>query len=102
MKFQQPHSLAKDEARRRVEKLTRHWQQKHGVNVTWDGDAAHLVGTVNGITFDASVVVSERQVDAEGSDPGILVRAMATAYFKRKLATYLDPKKSIEDLDRQA
>ena len=102
MKFQQPHSLAKDEARRRVERLTRHWQEKHGVNVTWDGDAARLVGAVNGISFDAKVVISERQVDAEGTDPGILVRALATAYFKRKLADYLDPKKSFEELDRQA
>jgi hypothetical protein len=102
MKFQQPHSLAKDEALRRIEKLTSHWQKKHGVNVTWDGDSARLVGTVSGINFDAKVVVAERRVDAEGTDPGMLVRAMATAYFKKKLADYLDPKKSLDDLERQA
>jgi hypothetical protein len=102
MKFQQPHSLPKEEALRRIEKLTRHWQTKHGVNVTWTGDSARLVGTVSGISFDAKVVVAERQVDAEGTDPGMLVRAMATAYFKKKLADYLDPRKSLEDLERQA
>ncbi len=101
MKFQQPHSLPKDEALRRIEKLTRHWQTKHGLNVTWTGDSARLVGTVSGIAFDAKVVVAERQVDAEGTDPGMLVRAMATAYLKKKLAYYLDPKKTLDDLDRQ-
>lgn len=102
MKFSQPHTLGKDEAKRRVERLTNYWHTQYGVNVDWQGDKAQFKGKVKGIEFDANVTVGDGSIDAEGTDPGFLVRAAATAYLKKKLSDYLDPSKSPEELDRLA
>lgn len=98
MKFEQPHQLAKDEAKRRLTLLLEHWQSRYGMNVTWDGDSAKVIGKVKGIDFDAGLTVADASVRAEGTDPGLLLRAAATAYLKKKLAAYLDPAKSAEDI----
>ncbi len=102
MKFSQPHSLGKDEAKRRVDRLTSYWHSEYGVAVDWQGDQARFRGSVKGITFDANVTVNDTSIDAEGTDPGFLVRAAATAYLKMKLSAYLDPAKSSEDIERLA
>lgn len=102
MKFSQPHSLGKDEAKRRVERLTSYWHSRYGVTVDWQGDQARFCGSVKGIDFDANVTIADGSIEAEGTDPGFLVRAAATAYLKKKLSDYLDPSKSTEDLERLA
>ncbi|MDR0966596.1 MAG: polyhydroxyalkanoic acid system family protein [Myxococcales bacterium] len=99
MKLSQKHSLDKAEAQRRVEKLTDFWKREYGVNVTWTGDRAHFLGDVKGIHFDAHVTVGDNAIDAEGSDPGLMIRAVATTYLKKKLADYLNPAKKLEDLE---
>ncbi|MGC4113692.1 MAG: polyhydroxyalkanoic acid system family protein [Myxococcales bacterium] len=91
MKFDQSHALGKDEAKKRIERLADYWKTKYGVAVNWNGDSARLVGAVKGINFDATLTVRDTLVDAEGTDPGLLMRAVATAYLKKKLAVYLDP-----------
>lgn len=98
MKFDHPHSLGKDEARRRIERLSAYWSSQYGVAVSWVGDSAHLNGSVKGVTFDATLTVGQAKVEAEGTDPGILMRAVTTAYLKKKLALYLDPSKRAEDI----
>lgn len=102
MKFSQVHSLGKDEAKRRVERLTNYWHEQYGVSVDWQGDNARFRGSVKGIVFDANVTVNDRSIDAEGTDPGLLVRSVATAYLKKKLSDYLDPSKSVEEIERMA
>ncbi|HEY3452787.1 MAG TPA: polyhydroxyalkanoic acid system family protein [Myxococcales bacterium] len=91
MKFDHPHTLGKDEAKKRIERLADYWKTRYGVAVTWTGDSGRLVGAVKGITFDATLTVRETLVEAEGTDPGLLMRAVTTAYLKKKLALYLDP-----------
>jgi len=98
MKFDHPHTLGKDEARRRIERLADYWKTRYAVAVTWTGDSARLVGSVKGVTFDATLTVHERLVDALGTDPGMLMRAITTAYLKKKLALYLDPSVRPEDI----
>ncbi len=99
MKFEHPHSLGKEEAKRRIERLSSHWQARYGVAVAWFGDSARLTGAAKGIAFDATLTVADTHVAAEGTDPGILMRALVTGYFKRKLTDYLNPSKSIDDLE---
>jgi len=98
MKFDHPHSLGKDEAKRRIERLADYWKTQYGVSVSWNADSARLVGAVKGINFDATLTVRDGSVDAEGTDPGMLMRAVTTAYLKKKLAIYLDPKVRPEDI----
>ncbi len=100
MKFNHPHALGKEEAMRRVQRLASYWHDAYGVTVTWDGDSAHLKGSVKGIAFDAHLTVRDAQIEAEGTDPGLLLRAAAAGYLKKKLADYLDPKKSDDDLQK--
>ena len=54
---------------------------------------------MKGIHFDAQVTVGDREINAEGSDPGLMIRAVATTYLKKKLAEYLDPAKSLDALE---
>ncbi len=98
MKFDHPHTLGKDEAKKRIERLAGYWQSKYGVAVSWEGDSARLVGAVKGINFDATLTVRDGQVDAEGTDPGMLMRAVTTAYLKKKLAIYLDPNVPVDSI----
>jgi len=98
MKLEQSHTLGKDEARRRIERLANYWSTNYGVGVNWNGDSARFVGTVKGISFDAVLTISEKQVNAEGNDPGFLMRAIVTGYLKKKIATYLDPSVRPEDI----
>lgn len=102
MKFQQPHELTREEARARIQKLLDYWHTHHGVGVDWSGDSARVHGKVKGFNFDATLAVREHAVDAEGTDPGFLLRAAATAYLKRKLADYLDPSKAIDQVGKHA
>jgi len=85
-----PHSLGKQEARHRIECLSTHWRDKYGVSVCWEGDSASSKGSVKGVAFDAKLTISETRVEAQGTDPGFLMRTMATAYIKNKLSHYLD------------
>jgi len=94
LKFEVPHSLPKDEARRRIEALLTYWSQKYGMKCVWTGDAAKVTGKAVGVTIDANLQVTERSVGGEAADPGFLLRAQATKYLKAKLADFLDPRKT--------
>jgi hypothetical protein len=100
MKFNLAHGLSKESARARLETLFGIWQSKYGVNVAWTGDSARLFGTVKGVSFDATLTVGERGIDATGPDPGFVMRAAVTAYLKRKLGEFLDPRKLDADIGK--
>jgi len=97
--FHVSHSLPQAEARRRIEKLTQHWA-KHGIHSTWNGDEARLQGKVLGMTLDATLRVTDKTVGGEATDPGLLLRGQAKRYLTHKFETWLDPKKSLEELER--
>lgn len=99
IKLDIPHTLAKGEAKQRVEKLLGYWSNKYGVSAHWSGDSAKLSGKVMGISLSADLEVREGKVDGEATDPGFLFRDKAKKYLTEKFARYLDPKKSLADLD---
>ena len=100
MKFEQAHTMGRDEARKRIEALADYWHNHYGVAVAWTGDSAKVAGTVKGVVFDATLVVGEHSIAAEGTDPGVLMRTIIVAYLKRKLIEYLNPAKRVEELLR--
>jgi hypothetical protein len=91
LKFDVPHSLSKDEARKRVESLAQHWGSKYGVTTTWNGDSAQLSGKVMGITIDATLQISDNRVGGEATDPGMLFREKARRYLTEKFSEALGP-----------
>ena len=97
--FHVAHTLSQAEAKQRIEKLTQHWA-KHGIQSTWSGDEAKIHGKVMGISLDATLRVTDKTVGGEATDPGLLLRGQAKKYLTHKFQTWLDPKKSIEELEK--
>jgi hypothetical protein len=98
LKFEVPHTLSKDEAKKRVEALVTYWGHKHGITAQWSGDNAHFSGKVMGISLDADLTVGDKKVGGEATDPGMLLRGQATKYLQRKFSDFLDGSKSLADL----
>lgn len=98
LKFEVPHSLPKDEVKKRVEQLLTYWGNKYGVKADWQGEGAKLVGKVMGIQLDASFVITDKAVAGEGTDPGMLLRGQAKSYLQKKFGEVLDPNKSLNDV----
>jgi hypothetical protein len=98
MKFDIPHSLPKAEVKQRVEQLLQYWSTKYGVKADWQGDGAKIAGKVMGIQLDASFVITDNQVQGEGTDPGMLLRGKAKSYLQDKFASVLDPKKTLDQV----
>lgn len=98
LKFEVPHSLPKDEVKKRVEQLLLYWGNKYGVKADWQGEGAKLVGKVMGIQLDASFVITDNAVSGEGTDPGLLLRGQAKSYLQKKFGEVLDPGKSLDDV----
>lgn len=100
MKFEVPHTLSKDDAKKRIEQLTHYWQSKYGIQSNWQGDGASMLGKVMGIKLEAKFSVTDTAVQGEGTDPGMLFRDKAKKYLTHKFSTFLDPSKSLEDLKK--
>jgi hypothetical protein len=98
MKFEVSHSLPRDEARKRVEHLLQHWGTKYGVKSDWAENGARLNGKVMGINLDATFVITDKAIQGEGTDPGILLRGQAKSYLQKKFGAVLDPTKSLADV----
>jgi hypothetical protein len=100
LKFEVPHALTREEAKKRVEALLGYWGKKYGVKASWTGDSATMSGKAMGVTLDATLTVFDTRVGGEATDPGLLLRGQAQKYLTRKFGDYLDPKKSVEQLSR--
>jgi hypothetical protein len=98
MKFEVPHSLPRDEAKKRVQQLLEHWTSKYGVKSDWKGDGAKVTGRVMGIQLDATFQITDSAVAGEGTDPGLLLRGQAKTYLQKKFGAVLDPSKSLADI----
>lgn len=100
MKFEVPHSLSKDEARKRVEQLLKYWMDKYGVKTSWSENGAKVIGKVMGINLDANFTITDGAIQGEGTDPGMLLRGQAKSYLQKKLGGVLDPSKSLDDVGK--
>ncbi len=98
MKFEVSHSLPRDEAKRRIERLVKYWNAKYSVNGAWDDRGCNLTGKAMGISLNGRLEVTDSKVGGEASDPGMLFRGKAKDYLTKKFAEYLDPKAKPEDL----
>ncbi|MCI0570532.1 MAG: polyhydroxyalkanoic acid system family protein [Myxococcaceae bacterium] len=98
MKLDVPHSLPKDEAKKRLAQLVDYWSSKYGVKSQWTGDSATVTGKVMGIALEASFEVRDGIVAGEGTDPGMLLRSKAKQYIQSKMSAFLDPSKNPADL----
>lgn len=98
MKFDIPHSLPKEEVKQRVEQLLQYWGGKYGVKADWQGEGAKIVGKVMGIQMDASFVITDKAVEGEGTDPGMLLRGQAKSYLQKKFGAVLDPNKNLDQV----
>jgi len=92
MKFEMPHELSHGEAKERMMALTGYWRRKYAVESRWTKDVARMSGTFLGVTFEATLAVSARNVVIDGPDPGFLLRSQAIGYLTRKLDEYLAAK----------
>jgi hypothetical protein len=102
LKIEVPHQLSKDEALDRAKKLLGYWGKKYGVHTDWNGDTAKMNGKVMGISLQATLVISDRGVHGEATDPGMLLRSKARKYLEQKFAMALDPQRNPEDLMSEA
>jgi hypothetical protein len=102
LKLEIPHSLPLEDARARVQALLDYWARKYNVRATWNGDKATFAGKAMGITIDGHLTLAPRQITGEASDPGMLLRGQAKKYLDRKFADYLDPKKSLADVQGES
>jgi len=93
-----PYSLEEDDALARLKALADYWQKKHGVKATWDGTDVHFDGRVKGVRFDGKVSIGGGRVYADVKTGFLAEKLGGKAYVKRKLADYLDPSNSIEEL----
>jgi Putative polyhydroxyalkanoic acid system protein (PHA_gran_rgn) len=100
IKLDVPHSLAIEEAKKRVMALFDYWGKKYGVKSAWAGDNATFAGKAIGISFDGKLSLSANKVSGEAADPGMLIRGQAQKYLTRKLGQWLDPHTSLEALLR--
>ncbi len=98
IKLEIPHTLSMDEAKARVQALLDYWGRKYGVKSSWAGDKATFAGKAMGITIDGYLTVAMGRVGGEATDPGMLLRGQATKYLQRKFGDYLDPKKTLADV----
>ena len=64
----------------------------------WAADGAKVIGKVMGINLDASFVITDKAIQGEGTDPGMLLRGQAKSYLQKKFGAVLDPSKSLADL----
>lgn len=101
LRIEHKHDLGIDDARERIRALGDYLNNKHGIGVTWTGqNEAKVLGKFMVVTIDATVTVEDKRVCFEGKDPGMLWRGKAKEYLTRKMGTYLDPGRRLEDLPR--
>jgi len=98
MQIDYPHKLGRDEARARLELLSAYLHNRHGIQVTWNGDRAAFKGKYLVVKFSGELTFGDDLVQFRGEDPGMLWRKRAVAYITGKLNRYLDPAVPLEQL----
>ncbi|MCL2625265.1 MAG: polyhydroxyalkanoic acid system family protein [Cystobacterineae bacterium] len=96
-----PHSLPPQEALQRITALVEHWYSRYGFQKNWTDNACQLKGNFMGIQLEAEIYILEDKVSGSASDPGFLLRGPAHKYLSKKMAEYLNPQLSLEEILRQ-
>lgn len=98
MHLDQPYSHTDEEAVARLVALTDYWVAAHGLKVSWDGGTATIKGRVKGVKFDGEVLVGGGHVKADVQAGFLAEKLGGRRYVEGKLADYLDPANSLEEL----
>jgi hypothetical protein len=85
------HQHSRADAHARAQMLFDYWKQRYGVQCTWTGDSAHVLGKVMGIDINAVLVVTDDSIGGDAEDPGPFVRGIAKSYITKKLQKYMHP-----------
>lgn len=97
-----PFQVSAAEALERMRALGDYFHNRHGMSMRWESDTvAHLSGRYLLIQIEGTFRLGERAVHVDGKDPGFLVRAKASDYLERKIASYLDPEVPVDQLLRE-
>ncbi|MGE5183827.1 MAG: polyhydroxyalkanoic acid system family protein [Acidobacteriota bacterium] len=99
MEIDYPYTLSDDEARARLDLLSKYLSNRHGIHVTWlDQSRAKFNGRYLVVKIDGELTLGNGHARFKGEDPGFLWRGRAKDYISGKLAKYLDPKAAISEL----
>lgn len=99
MEIDFPYVLSDQDAKSRLEILGQYLQNKHGIKVSWvDPDRARFSGKYLVVKIDGELTLKNGRAQFRGEDPGFLWRGRAKDYIESKLAKYLDPRTTANDL----
>lgn len=94
-------TMSKEDARARLQALGEYLHNKHGLSVSWSGDAAQVAGRYLVVAIEGSLSVGDGVAKFSGKDPGFLWRGKAKDYLEHKLRTYLDASRPLDQLPRR-
>ena len=99
MEIDFPYELSDQDARSRLDVLSKYLASKHGIQVTWpDPTKARFSGKYLVVRIEGELTLGNGRARFRGEDPGFLWRGRAKEYIQGKLAKYLDPKNAIDQL----
>lgn len=97
MQFGYPHRFDDDEARARVAALTAYWSTRYAMKGAWQDESYRIQGKTKGIRFNATFTMRAGLVEVLVEVP-FFARRIGREYVDRKLADYLDPGKTLAEL----
>lgn len=101
MQFDYPYAIPREDVRVRIEALGDYLHNRHGIRIEWlEDERARFSGRYLTVKIDGEMTIVDDVIHVRGHDPGILWRKRAIKYLQGKLAKYLDPATSVENLPR--
>jgi hypothetical protein len=101
MEIDFPYVVSDEDAKTRLVLLGEYLGQRHGIKVSWvDGGRAKFSGKYLVVKIDGELTLGSGRAKFKGEDPGFLWRRKASEYIESKLAKYLDPKHTIDELKK--
>jgi hypothetical protein len=97
MKLEYPHSFSQEEAIARIRALTDYWK-KYDVRSEWQADSARINGKVKGVSFEGTFRLLPGMLSAEVKVGFLAEKLGGRAYVERKLTEYLDPGRTLAEL----
>src|SRR5262249_28465043 len=73
-------SMSKEDAKARMAAMGEYFTNKHGIQVTWKGDAADVRGKYMVVSIEGSMFFEGNKAVFDGKDPGFLWRGKAKDY----------------------
>jgi hypothetical protein len=97
MDLSYPHAFDDSEARARIKALTDYWSSRYAMEGAWQGERFRIAGKTKGIRFEATFTMAPRRVEVQVKVP-LIARRIGREYVDRKLQDYLDPGKTLAQL----